>query len=213
VDNLKPKNFILTALAIVILGVGLWWFCRTPASIPEKTAKLAPAAAARVPEPITPSKVAPPVVPPAPTPANATNPANAQAAKPADPQTDLKTAVLDIGRLIRDGGDPEAFRETYTAPDELTAQLVEKIHLGMQRRADLAIQNPFFARINQEVVKDMARDYESLENLTPAYNAAGNEATYAWTHYYQDGATSERSRTFVKINGKWYLKLGDTYSE
>ena len=161
---------------------------------------------------MVPVKVAPPIMPPVPTP-KSTSSATTPAAEPADPQANLKTAVLDIGRLIRDGGDPEAFREAYTPPNELTAELIEKIRRGIQRRVDMGFENPIFPKINQEVVNEIAGDYESLENQTPTYNDAGNEATYTWTHYFPDGATYERSKTFVKINGKWYMKLGDAYSE
>jgi hypothetical protein len=203
---MKPKRFILVALAVVIVGFGIWWFTMPSAAVPVNTAAAPMPAKAEGPKPIAPPTVAAPIAAPAPNPV-ASQPLPASAPDPSgDPQTDLKIAVLDIARLIRDGGDPGAILETYTPPDKLTPQRIQEIQMGIQHRADMGTQDPGFKQFTQELTEIYAKAYESLENQTPTYNDAGDEATYMLTFVYPDGYSNQSSKTFVKINGKWYLK-------
>jgi hypothetical protein len=211
---MKPKNFTLVAITVAIVCIGLWWFTRPRAVIPEKTAQAFDASKANAPalskveapRPIVPSNIAPPIAPPAPKSGSAPIAATAPSIPKADPQADLKTAVLDIARLIRDGGDPEAFLVTYTPPDKLDPQRIQEIQMGMQNRTDMGVKDPFMRRMTQDLTELYAKGYESLENQTPTYNDAGDEATYMLTFVYPDGYSNQSSKTFVKINGKWYLK-------
>jgi len=62
------------------------------------------------------------------------------------------------------------------------------------------------------------RAWEDLENQTPVYNAAGDEATFQFTIVYPGDndvgpgvqplppESVTRPRTFIKIDGKWYFK-------
>jgi hypothetical protein len=213
-NAMKPKNFILIALIVAIMCVVIWRFMRPTVATPEKMTVVPIPAKADAPKQVSSQTIAPPVAPPAPKSGAAPVATTQSIVTPppdpnVDPQADLKTAVLDIARLLRDGGDTGAFLETYTPPDELTPQRIQEIQMGMQRRADMAAQDPFFKQVSQDMVEMYAKAYESLENQTPTYNDAGDEATYMLIFVYRDGSSDQSSKTFVKINGKWYLKPTD----
>jgi len=225
---MKPKNFALATLLIAIVALGIWWLMRPSAITAEKTAE--------APKPVaTEAKIQPPKFPPA-TPGSAEASTTSDAPKEdvsaelremdtavrlmppvvqstayppptsSNPQADLKTALLDIAHLIRTGGDPEAFLEKYTSPDELGPEKIQQIRADIQRRVDMGAQGPFMQRLFQQTTEDMAREYESLENQIPTYNDTGDVATYTYTKNYQYSAPAQITRTFVKINGKWYYK-------
>lgn len=130
-----------------------------------------------------------------------------------NPQKDLKTAIPDIARLIKRGDFPN-YTRTYLAPDKLKQMPASSIGHSLEQM----VQDPALAKTSQfsdflqqmhQILDGEAKAWEALESQTPAYNQAGDEATftkaklsasppYAWSE--------KETVVFVKINGLWYLK-------
>ena len=205
---MRRKNFMVIVLVVAMVGLGLWWFTWPTAAVPEKMATTpmpAKAAAPALSKVEAPKSVAPPTIAPP-----ASNPIASQRLPvsvpdtSADPQANLKTAFADIARLIR-AGDTATFRETYDPPGKLDPQQIQQMRVKQQQTAALAAQNPQLQQILQKMNEAIAQSFEAHEYQTPTYNDAGDEATYMYTvPGYQEQPTP---RVFVKINGKWYLKL------
>ncbi len=210
---MKPKNFIWVALAVAIVGLGLWWFMRPTTAMSEKTSEApmpakanAPALSkVEAPKPIAPPSVAPLGQKPDTTPVAATQTPDPNA----DPQADLKTAISDIVRLYRTG-DPVEVYKIYVQPDEFVPDLYQE----MEEHEQQGDQIPELQQPTQELHDTIARSWEALEDQTPTFNATGDEAIY-WKQGiipspdggYAVGGNAD-SVTFIKINGKWYLKNG-----
>jgi len=204
---MKLKTPTLIALAVAIVGLGLWWLSQPTTAAPEKMAAAPLPAKTMVPAKMVASPtIAPPVAPPA----QQTDIALAAVAPPieesppdpnADPQADLKTAIPDIVRLIRAGDQVGAYK-TYCPPDELNPKDVQQMQdLIMQSMAATA-QVPELQQLMQKNRDEFARAFEALEDQTPIYNDAGDEATYKFA---MPGEGTE-PMTFGKIDGKWYIK-------
>jgi len=204
---MKSKHFILIVLVIALVGEGLWWFMRPKAAAPEKTAEATVPAKVEAPKPLAPPVIAPAVATPA-TKAEATPVVEAPPPNPNDPQADLKTAIPDIARLEATG-DTEGVYEKYTPPDELDPKIIQRLRMVQQQTANVAAGNPQLQLQLQQIWNKAARAYEALENQTPTYNEAGDEATYMYSASELTGTTGSRPVTFVKINGKWYEKPPD----
>jgi hypothetical protein len=132
-----------------------------------------------------------------------------------DPQTDLKTAISNLVRLIRDG-EWATFRETYDSPnfnrDSNVSLELRESQVGFETA------DPQEKKVMQQGFDVMALSYEALETQTPIFNAAGDEATYQYAPpmYSEDPVTKLSISvqgdtfwpiTFIKINGRWYIKL------
>ncbi len=210
---MKPKNFIVIALVVAILCLGLWWFTRSKASAPEKTAvaKLPAPSQVEAPKYVAPSTIAPPLAPPAAkpdaAPIAAAHPTADSSPDPnADPQADLKTAIPDIARIKR-AGDMLAFAQTYTPPDELDPQDIQIIQ---KFQAEFA-KDPGLKERTQPSAEAEAQAWEALEEQTPTLNSTGDEATYTFTSPPEPDAgqpvSIETTIVFLIINGKWYVKI------
>jgi len=127
-----------------------------------------------------------------------------------DPQKDLKTAIPDIIRRTRLG---EFAWETYTLPAELAKRTPEEIE-GARQAKELLQRDPEIRQDLQKSFDVEAAAYEALENQIPAYNAAGDEATYSFHRPAPDDlghgtltqATPPEALTFIRVDGKWYFK-------
>lgn len=206
---MKRKNFTLLVLAVTIACLVIWWFTRPPVAILEKTVAVPLPAKADAPKYVAPPTIAPPVVPPAPKPGTAPVAATQTTAsfspESADPQTDLKTAIPDIARLLR-SGDTLGFRQTYTPPDEL-AQLGPQYIQKLQALQAQAAQDPDLQQELQKISEGAAEAWEAVEDQTPTFDAVGDEATYLYMlPGVGDAPGAQVPRVFVKIDGKWYLK-------
>jgi hypothetical protein len=127
------------------------------------------------------------------------------AAKP-DPQADLKTAIPDVVNLLR-LGDIYTFKKNYTPPNQMEPQqfqnMLETVVQAMGRMA----QNPKLRETMMAAYAETAKNYESFENEKPTYNTTGDEASYIFSRQpLYEGDETQVTTTFVKINGKWYMK-------
>ncbi len=159
-----------------------------------------------------PKAVAPPTIAP-PAPKSDTEPvAAAKAPDPnADSKTELNSAIADIVRLYRAGDFMEVY-QTYTTPDKLDPESIQKVQESLQKlqHDQQETKNPQLAQALaqnlQQIYESSAQLYEALENQTPTFNTTGDEATYMMTKDSFDGTQTATPITFIKINGKWYLK-------
>jgi len=201
---MKAKKLALVVLILAIVGVGLWWLMQPTVATPEKTAQVLTPTKADAPK-----QVAPPVQ--VELPKTSAVPANADATSPtvdasADPQADLKTAIPNIVNLLR-LGDIYTLKKTYTPPNKLSPeqfqQMLNNVVQGMGRMEE----NPKLRETMHAAYAETATHYESFENEAPTYNASGDEASYTYAiQPLFDGDESQRTTTFIKINGKWYIK-------
>jgi hypothetical protein len=215
---MKSQRFIFFVLAIILIGLGLWW-CLQPAKVGEPKAPVAqkPAktetAKIEAPKPaMAPGKIAAPVAPPAqavPTlvaaPAKAAEPEVAST----DPQASWKTALPDIARMLRDN-DIKAIMMAYAKPENRSAQLLQmgqKMNDRMQAEiADWRSQPNVSPEMLDRFTHPLEGEAAILEKMaeeTPTMNDAGDEATFAVP---EDKAKDMKPVTLVKIDGKWYLK-------
>ncbi len=189
---------------LALIGLDLWWFLRPTATAPEKTA-----AAASTPPKIDSVKIAAPVAQveqpklPAVTPKPEAE-TIADAPSNTDPQADLETAIPDIARLL-EAGDMLGLYKTYTPPDMIDPNKI-KTQLALSQRYAGVNRDPQQQQILKKIFDAAARSIQDLETQTPTYNATGTEATYLYTTPADIGAPIKTiSKTFIKINGKWYM--------
>jgi len=203
---MKPKNFILIALLFAIIGAGLWWFMRPTEAPSVKTALVSTPAKNDLPKTVTlPTQVELPKTPAVPA-KTGTAAASAEPADPNDdPQADLKTAIPDIARLERTG-DLLGLYEIYTLPDKLYPMIIQRIRAVQQQTAIDAAGDPRLQQQLEQIREGAARTYEALETQTPTYNETGDEATYMYSAYELTHSAGYGPKTFIKINGKWYIK-------
>jgi len=130
-----------------------------------------------------------------------------------DLQSDLKTAIPELVRQIRTGiglynfSPPNYLARFGMGPAEIQQKQAE-IQL---ERTDVAQSETLEVRqMLQQGTETTAENYETLERQTPIFNAKGDEATYKWVA--ADGSW-QRPLTFIKINGKWYIKPDDMIPE
>jgi len=210
---MKPKNFILIILLVAIIGIGIWWFARPTMAVPEKIVETLKSAKADVQPVMSPTitlSIVSPVAPITPKPDGAPVAAKQLiATPPPDPNTasiaELKTAFADMGRLIRDG-DMVQFYETYRLPGEFSPEDKQK-EQEIQDRNKI-VQDPQ----NKIIQEEFAEAMEALAEQTPTFNDAGDEATYLYTAPTLPGQQVPDTLhpvTFVKNNGKWYIKPGN----
>ncbi len=189
---MKPKNFILITILGAIGCLGIWWFARQKEDARGESTEVPMASM-----PKAPNQLAPTSPQPSPTPSVAGKPiATPTPDTKADPQVDLKTAIPDIARLLR-AGDKAGILQTYTEPGRVNSAQMQRLQ-ALQQQAQ---GDPTLQRLNEAA----AESYEALEALTPTYNDAGDEATYAFV-MFGGGINPDTNAevTFVKINGKWY---------
>jgi hypothetical protein len=106
-----------------------------------------------------------------------------------DPQADLSTAIPDFIRLFQ-SGDLVSLALNYMPPDAAPS---EEARAAMAQQFQQMTQSPQFQqRMQQEVIK-----MQLIENLTPTYDATGNQATYT----PPDGSDPV---VMIKVNGRWY---------
>ncbi len=209
---MKPKNFILVTVivAVVIVCLGIWWGTWPTVAAPERTAEAPTLGKAdATPKHVAPQTIAPPVVPPMPKPDAVPVAATPTLAAEADPQADLKTSLADVARLHRAGNQAEAYR-IYAPPDKFEPVLYQAMQDDDERSAQISEMQQSVQQLRDTI----ARSWEALEYQTPTFNDTGNEATYLKQGIIPstDGGFAVGGNadpvTFIKINGKWYLKDG-----
>jgi len=199
----RKTNPAILILLVLLIATVLWFFTQTPSSSSEKSlpAKIAASGpdqavvlAKIVAPPAARAKIDPIAVP-------ATLPADAATPDHADPQAELKTAIPEIVRLWREGKIVE-LRLTYNPPGRISPEMIQILQVMQRENDDIIAAHPDLQQTYHDAMEANAKPYEELEGQIPLYNAAGDEATYQLRQ--EDGTYA--SRTFVKINGKWYLE-------
>ncbi len=205
---MKLKKPILILLAVAIAGVVIWFFMRSP-----QHPATAPRPVSLTPPPVASPQVAPPIIAPLltpPTPSlgapqlTVTQPVAALPAVPiGDLQTDLKAVISDIARLWRAGKRAQMY-QTYSAPGKMDPVILK----ALTQIEEASAGQPLTPQ-KQLIYEKYAQCYDALEGLAPTYNAVGDEATYPFTRLGFVGGVDQASQssiTFVKVNGKWYIK-------
>jgi len=203
---MRPRKFspALLVFILVLIGFGLWLFLQPTTTAPAKTAATAtPTKIDSVRLVAAPTQVEPPKLS-AVTPKPETAPMATSTY--ADPQTDLKTAIPDLARLA-EAGDWAVIDENYYPPGSIDSSIIQRTRAQQQQAAMVAAQNPKLQQQMQQTHQAAARSWAALEAQTPTYNATGDEATYMYSVELGGGQIlPPRPQTFVKINGKWYVK-------
>jgi len=121
----------------------------------------------------------------------------ASSATAVSPQAELPTAFADLAHDYR-SGDIKTLLEDYMTPDTYAAMAPG----GMEQIVQAVAQDPNAPR-RFELQAEM---FDSMEDQTPTYNAAGDEATYDIQPPPE--LTDQNHQTwqlhFTKINGHWY---------
>jgi hypothetical protein len=200
---MKPKNLILIVILVAVAGFGIWLFMKPAIVVPAKTVDAPIPARTNAAQTVgQTTQVELPKAPAVPAEAETTNSTSPNA----ESQAELKVVFADIARLYR-AGDLVTFTKTYTPPDKLNPQTLQRIEALQQQNQG-----------NQQWVQmyePQAQAYEDLETQTPTFNAIGDEATYIYTQQPITlpgggtlGQVKQFPTTFIKMNGKWYRKLG-----
>jgi hypothetical protein len=109
---------------------------------------------------------------------------------PNDPQADLSTSIPGFIRMAQ-FGDFAALMQAYMPPSD-QAQMPEEEKAKIIQKMKDYFQTPEGRQDMQQMLTDM----QSVLYLTPSYDATGNTATYS----------GHPELTFVRENGRWYLK-------
>ncbi len=198
---MKTRDLALGFLVFLGLAGGFAYWLLSPPSAAAMQAATAPVPAAPVvaptppPETKTPrvvSPVAAPVQPPAPVEAA---PVAAVAEKPkADPQAQMSTVIPDIVDLLNSGDVVTAY-ERYMPP-----AIIGQMNPDQLARLEQALQSPNV----QPTVQRAAQVFQMLKDQTPAYNDAGDRASYVIPDPSGRGAQIPPV-IFQNIDGKWYV--------
>jgi len=204
---MKPKNFALIVLLVAMLGICIWLFTQPTTATPTKIVETPMSAMIVAPKPAAHiAQVELPKLSPVALKSETAEPQpTADAPIATDPQTDLKTAFADMGRLIR-AGNMVQFYQTYRMPGKFSPEDAEREKL-IEARAKIN-PNPQ----NQIIQEEFAEAMEALADQSPTFNTAGDEATYIYTAPTlpgQEVPDSPHPVTFLKYNGKWYIKPGN----
>jgi len=210
---MRPKSFALVVIILVVLaGIGIWLGLRMTEISPEKTLAVPISVKSDAPMPgnvgvgknIASPAMAAPIAPPVPNPVAALPVVAPSSDANADSRIELTAAFADIARLYRAGNLVGEY-QTHTQPDKVDPKQIQNWQEMQQVNEDDAARSPDFKQFIQQMFDRDAEAYEALENETPTFNAAGDEATYdvpaSTTVFAPDNPI-----VFVKINGKWYRK-------
>ena len=143
----------------------------------------------------------PPAVPkttPEPNPATPPIPPTPGPAATEDPQLNLNTAIPDMIKVLSTQGFGILVLR-YVQPDVLT-QLPPTGLAATEIGA--ALNDPAILAKTQGLLKAL----QSIQDVTPVYNAAGDEATYTPPEQPGGQGAPPKGIVFIKQNGRWYLK-------
>ncbi|HVT82262.1 MAG TPA: hypothetical protein VHM90_16590 [Phycisphaerae bacterium] len=205
---MKRREPALVVLVVILAAVG-WWYAPRNRSTPEKAAQSVASAPNKV---ATTLSATPPLVAPPAASAVKQSEAAADATAAPDPnafaKAELQADVREIARLKRNG-DFVDFYLTYILPDKIDQKIVEDLQKTQANAVALEARSPEATRIFQDLYDMAARSWEAMENQTPTFNPAGDEATYKFSLVDANGAVTNTlvsTITFIRINGKWYIK-------
>ncbi len=196
---MKPKNFILITLLGAAMCLCVWWFARQKEDARGKSTEVPKPKQIALPSIGT--SIAPPIL----------KPNSVAAGKPvatptlstsSDPQSDLKTLIPEIARLIREGNDLDEYL-TYENPKNRNPKTIQQLREEKAQNDSDFAQDPQFRIIMDKEHDKRARAWEVMASQTPAFNGAGDEATYKLVEDIGNGSLQDEI-TFTKIDGKWY---------
>ena len=194
---MKEQKIIGAVIVVLVLGLvtgGTWWFSQSSPSSSAGTSQPVPSSAMMAHDIATTPPPAPQTnLSPAP-PASAVASTVASAPSGGAP-AQLQTTIQEMARLFK-AGDIGTVQKTYRPP-AMTAQLTAQ---------DQATLNQLAQGASPEVFAMLGQELDSIQNQTPAYNTAGDKATFqAPMPAGMQGSPGARPITFTKINGQWYL--------
>jgi len=207
---MKFKNILITVTILALGGAVLWWFTQPAAQAPS-SAKIAAAPATLRPALSMPASKpaqveAPKAAPAVPDPVSASSVTTSDSTK-GDPQMELGTAIDDMATMLQ-AGDMPGLLEKYTSPEQM-AKVSPEQKAVMAQRIQQQMTDPHVQQMQQSV----AQILWSFKSQTPEMNATGDEATYQMTPTADMAPPGEPlpasvPMTFIKIDGRWYLKSG-----
>jgi len=199
----------LPFLALVAcLTAGVAWWLWPAAPVPAKTPVVQlptpPEVTAISPDLLPPEEAAmppgilPPEEPAEPLPAPA---ADAPVPPPMfDPQAELSTTIPAMIQALNSGEDIWEFGARFSLgrlPPQVTAALT------------MFKQDPAYQAAMRQQMESMVVALQSIQNVTPVYDATGDQATYTLSVPLNiGGAVNKNTLSFVKLNGQWFLKGG-----
>jgi hypothetical protein len=118
-------------------------------------------------------------------------------------QAELKAAMTDIISIIQ-AGDLAAYNAVSAPPSKL-AQAAPEIRAQNEQSLQIILGNPAQRRaVVASLQSQMLPLYQSLQNIVPIFNDAGDEATY--TVVDPNSPTGvPLTVVFLKENGRWYI--------
>ena len=213
----KTKIALAVAVLLVIATLALWWQNQNTSrpAVPSLAASVFQPAAANTFAPALTQvvvPVVPPAVPGASPVADTAQPAASAPARPGATPPELQSAIAEI---IADeqAGDSLSIQENFMPPEELAA---------MTPRARTFMENEIL-RGMQNSKPDSEPDafleiMQTLASLTPTFDESGDTASFkvpitesGKNNLLRQGfkpsdIPSTITETFVKRNGKWYMK-------
>jgi len=186
---MKPKNFVLVTLLVVLAAVFVWWLLKPPAVSAENPAQLQTPIKANAPTQV--AQVELPKLPPATAKNDSTS--SSDALTETNPRTKPNTAITDAIRLVEDK-DMVGFVKAVFPPNILAklppADSIERLGQDMGS-----------PRIRDALLKDLAA-LKAIQDQTPILTDDGKTATFE-THL------DDPLRTEVilkKVDGLWYIE-------
>ena len=207
---MKPRNFLIFVLVALFIGGAIWQFSQTPEYVATATIKVYPAAKAAAPKAATPvAPVAQVELPKAAAVGAKEGTADSQAEAVAISQAELNATIADIVRLAKDHDLADIYT-TYWLPNKQDQAKLAVIRKMEQSYRDGAIKYPDVYK----TIVAMDHTWEVLADQSPKFNAAGDEATFMQP--YPDfegnggpvdgGPAKYTPLTFIRVDGKWYIK-------
>jgi hypothetical protein len=195
---MKPKNFVLITLLVVIVALGIWWFTQPTASSTQKTAQVPSPAKTNTPNIVAQvNQVEPPKLPPATPKAEAADSASEDAVPtPADPRTKIDTAIAEEIRLWQKN-DIAGYWEEFMLPStlkkiEANGKTLEQVAQGYQQSVDQAPHSI----ADKALVLGI---FQATQGQTPNISEDGNTAVFNIV------ANGGKWRVIMeKENGLWY---------
>jgi len=200
---MKPKYLFLVSFFLTLASVGLWRYLKSSAINSMNIAVATSLSKSTVPRSVTATAVTNPVT--SSVAANPTSTASSIQPHP-DEQAELNGTIATIAVLMKTGAGMSEVYKTFTPPNKFDADHYEKL-LKLQENIDAdSAKDPKLQKGLTQFNENMAQSWTELENQTPTFNAAVNQATYKFSIQMRNGRPPlTLDYRFSKIYGKWYL--------
>jgi len=194
---MKPKNFVLITLLVILALVGIWWLLKPTVANQEKFAQTPLPAKIEVTKMAAQAdQVEPPKLPPAPAKSAITNPTADAVPIPADPRAKIDTAIAEEIRLWQKN-DIAGYWEEFMLPStlkkiEANGKTLAQIAQEYQQSVDQYPQSLAVKTLVLEVL-------QATQGQTPNTSEDGNTAVF-------NTVVNGGKYTVImeKENGFWY---------